>query len=171
MSFKIQCSLPAPATLADAGGFLFLFPCVCHWFFLSVQKVCLGMACISEVKQASLVQPSTIHGSLSLLRLRNLMKRWACLAGHRISDAVLLCLSQSCAALCGGLEHMFARHRGRSLSLLCRSICCGLCLFCVDGENGQICQWEHRRKNHDLCTCFRLEGSTQRELFFEWAHV
>lgn len=171
MSFKIHCSLPALATLADTGGFLFLFPCTCLWFSLSVQKVCLGMACTSEVKRASLVHPSAIHGSLSLPRLRNLVKCWACQAGHHISDAVLLCLSQSCATLSRGPEHMFARHRGIAYHYWAGASVLASAYFALDAENGQICKWKHGRKNHDLYTCFRLEGSTRWELVFESAHV
>jgi len=157
-----------------------LWPCnlmlivLCSFFPLSVtDSLCLyrKSACISEVKRASLVQPSAIHGSLSLPRLRNPMKRWAWQAGRRISDVVLLCLSQGCAALSQGPTHMFARHRGIAYCCWAGASAMGFAYFVLNGENGQICKWKRRRKNRDLCTCFRLEGSMRWEQVFESAHV
>lgn len=171
MSFKIHCSLPAPATLADTGGFLYLFPLYLSLILSVCTESLPGTACISEMKPASLVQPSAIHGSLSLPRLRNLMKRWACQAGCRVSDAVLLCLSQSCAALSQGPVHIFARHRDVAYHCCAGASVTGFAYFVLDRENGQICKWDHGRENHGLCTCFRLEGSMQWELVFESAHV
>lgn len=139
MSFKIHCSLPALAAPADTG-FLFLFPCICHWFSLSIDKVFLGTACISEVKWASLVYPSAICGRSSLPGLRNLMKRWNCQTGHCVSDAALLCLSQSCAALSQGPAHVFARHRGVAYHCWAGASVPGFAYFVLDGENGQICK-------------------------------
>lgn len=89
------------------------------------------MACTSEVVRASLVQPSAIHGSLSLLRLRNLMKHWACPAERCIPNAVLLCRF----VLGSG-----ARHRGVAYRCWAGASVLGSAFFVLDGENGQICK-------------------------------
>lgn len=58
-----------------------------------------------------------------------------------------------------------------SLSLLGRVSVLASAYFALDAENGQICKWKCGKKNHDLYTCFRLEGFTRWELVFESAHV
>lgn len=130
-----------------------------------VQKVC-----ISEVKWAFFFFPFFFGALLSMAAcLRTPMKHWACQAACHISNTMCPCLSQSWAVLSLGLKHVFARHRGVAYHCRAGASVPGSAHVVLDGENGWIAKWRHGRKPHDLCTCFRLEGSMGQEPAFESA--
>lgn len=157
MSFNIHYSPLALAILADTA-FLVLLPSICHWFcqcrkFVSLKWIFFFFLC-------SLLSMAAC--------LRTPVKRWACQAVCHISNSVPLPFPELCCFVPGS-EACVCKAQRPSLSLLGRSICPGSSYVVLDGENGWIAKWKHGRKPHDLCTCFRLEGSMGQEPAFESA--
>lgn len=154
MSLNIHCSSGCPSWPWFSGpSALSLSP------ILSVQKVC-----ISEVKRAFLIFFFVSVLSMAAC-LRAPVKHWTC----HISNTMCPCLSQSCAVLSLALQHVFARHRGVAYHCWAGASVPGSACVVFDGQNGWIAKWKRGRKPHDLCTCFRLEGSMRQEPAFESA--
>lgn len=157
-SFTNPCHWIFTAALAAPAdtGFLVLLPCLCHWFCLCRKFVSLKwnghflFFCLSAVRGSLSQNPSE---TLGLPHFQ-----------HNVP-----CLSQSCAVLSLALQHVFARHRGVAYHCWAgASVPDSACLV-FDGQNGWIAKWMRGRRPHDLCTCFRLEGSVRQEPAFESA--
>lgn len=147
-----------------------------HWLWLSWLTLLFWSFCplsvTDSVSAESLYLWSDYFFLCALLSmaacLRTPVKRWAYQAVCHISNSVPLPFPELCCFVPGS-EACVCKAQRPSLSLLGRSICPGSSYIVLDGENGWIAKWKHGRKPHDLCTCFRLEGSMGQEPAFESA--